>query len=73
MAETSNESSLGAAVTKGILIGIPFGLLIMSIVFWLLGSMDLPNAVAAAALPGTLLGVFAGGFTGVTIVTLKED
>src|SRR5690606_13041090 len=72
MAETSNESSLGAAVTKGILIGIPFGLLIMSIVFWLLGSTDLPNAVAAAALPGTLFAVSAGGFTGVTIVTLKE-
>ncbi|HEX6947334.1 MAG TPA: hypothetical protein VF246_08290 [Acidimicrobiia bacterium] len=70
MADASD--SMGHNVTRGILFGIPVGLVLMTILFWAQGDMDLLGALGAALLPGTLFGVFGGGFAGVAISMSKE-
>ena len=73
MAETPSEDSrMGASVTKGILIGVPAGTVLMTVVFWLLSDLDLLGAIGAALLPGVSFGVFAGGFAGMAMAMSKE-
>ncbi len=76
MAETEHDSTqdsnMGASITRGILAGIPAGMILMTLTFWLTSDLDLINAVGAALLPGISFGVFAGGFAGMAIAMSKE-
>lgn len=62
----SADSRVGKAVAKGVGIGLPLGVIGMTLVVWLITDLDLGDAFAAGLLPGIMFGVFAGGFTGVT-------
>ena len=66
MAETAEgqDRPPGAAVARGILIGLPAGLIFMISAIWLITDLDLGDSLAAGLLPGVLFGVFAGGFAG---------
>lgn len=67
MAETSDahDRRFGASVARGILIGLPLGLILMIGAVWLITDLDLGDSISAGLLPGVLFGVFAGGFAGV--------
>lgn len=47
-------------------IGIPIAIGFLTVVVWLITDLDLGDSFATGLLPGVLLGVFAGGFIGVT-------
>ncbi len=55
---------MAKAVGKGVIVGLPIALVGLTfIVQWMTGQ-DLPDSIATSLLPGTLLGVFFGGFVG---------
>jgi hypothetical protein len=60
------DSRMGKAVAKGVLIGFPVCLIGLTLAVWLITDLDLVDSFATALLPGILLGGFAGGFAGVT-------
>lgn len=63
-AEAAYDSKFGRAIALGALIGIPVMLVILTLGIWLATPKDLFDSIATALLPGTLLGVFGGGFAG---------
>lgn len=70
--DTGQDSNMGATITKGILFGVPVGMIVMILTFWLSTDLDFLNSVGAALLPGISFGVFAGGFAGMAIAMAKE-
>ncbi|MFO7299574.1 MAG: hypothetical protein DIU67_005210 [Actinomycetes bacterium] len=70
--ESGNNVSMAASITRGVLFGLPLAIGLLTILFWLQGDFDFLRALGAAALPGTLLGVFGGGFAGVAYAMAKE-
>jgi hypothetical protein len=60
------DSRMGKAVAKGVMIGFPVCLIGLTLAVWLITDLDLVDSFATALLPGILLGGFAGGFAGVT-------
>lgn len=70
--DSGQDSNMGAAITKGILFGVPFGMVVMILTFWLSSDLDFLHSVGAALLPGISFGVFAGGFAGMAIAMSKE-
>ena len=62
--EQSAEATLGYAVTKGIIIGLPVALVGLTLALFLFTDRSLGDAIVTAILPGVLLGVFGGGFAG---------
>ncbi len=65
--ERSAEASMGHAVTKGVLIGLPVALIGITLALFFFTEQDLGEAAVTAILPGVLLGVFGGGFAGMAI------
>lgn len=63
--EDGSDNRMGKAVTRGIAIGIPLALVLLTLGVWLITDQDLGDSVATSLLPGVLLGAFAGGFVGV--------
>ena len=61
-----DDSRIGKAVAKGVIIGFPVCLIGLTLAVWLITDLDLADSFATALLPGILLGGFAGGFAGVT-------
>ncbi len=61
-----DDSRLGKAVAKGVMVGFPVCLIGLTVAVWLITDLDLADSFATALLPGILLGGFAGGFVGVT-------
>lgn len=61
--EDNPDGSFGKAVGRGILIGLPAGVIGIIGILWLT-SGDFAEAFATGILPGVLFGVFAGGFVG---------
>ncbi len=55
---------MGKAISRGVIIGIPACLVVLTLGVWLITDLDVFDSFAAAALPGVLLGGFAGGFAG---------
>lgn len=56
---------MGKAILKGLAIGFPASLVILTVAIWLITDLDLGDSFATALLPGILFGGFAGGFAGV--------
>lgn len=69
--EQTPAARMGAAIIKGILIGIPTTLVGLSVGIWLITDLDPFDAIATALLPGVLLGAFGGGFAGMA-ATMTE-
>lgn len=55
---------MGHAIMRGMMIGVPVVLVLLTIGIWLMTDNDLGDSLATALLPGTLLGTFGGGFAG---------
>lgn len=55
---------LAKAVGKGVVMGIPIALIALTAAILAITRNDLADSFATAILPGTLLGVFFGGFVG---------
>lgn len=63
--ESSQDSRMGKAIVRGVMIGFPSAILFLTIVVYLITDLDLADSFATALLPGVLLGGFGGGFVGV--------
>jgi hypothetical protein len=70
--ESGQDNNMGASITRGILMGLPLGMIVMFLAFWLATDLDFLDSVGAALLPGISFGVFAGGFAGMAIAMAKE-
>lgn len=64
-ADSTRDSRMGKAILKGLAIGFPASLVILTVAIWLITDLDLADSFATALLPGILFGGFAGGFAGV--------
>ena len=62
--EQSEEATLGHAVAKGVIIGLPVALIGLSLALFLFTDRGLVDSIVTALLPGVLLGAFGGGFAG---------
>jgi hypothetical protein len=69
MSETESTSSdrMGKAIIKGVMIGMPVGIIGLTLAVFLITDNDLINSFATALLPGVLLGTFSGGFAGMAM------
>ena len=73
MSEATSENGLtpaarmGKAIARGVVFGVPACLALITIGVWLITDLDIADSFAAAALPGVLLGGFAGGFAGMAM------
>lgn len=63
--DSGRDARMGKAVIKGIAIGFPAAVAVLTLAIFLITDLDLADAFATAILPGILLGGFAGGFAGV--------
>ncbi len=64
-ADVARDARMGKAIIKGLAIGFPTTLVLLTLAVWLITDLDLADSFATALLPGILLGGFAGGFAGV--------
>lgn len=55
---------MGKAIARGIVIGVPASIVIMTLAVFLITDLSLSDSFATALLPGVLFGGFAGGFAG---------
>lgn len=69
--ESDQPDSMGPAIVRGILVGLPVSLIGLTFAIWLITDLDLGDSLVTALLPGILLGVFGGGFAGMAM-TMKE-
>jgi hypothetical protein len=69
--ESNGPDPMGAAILRGILIGIPTVLVALTFGIWAIADVDFFEALTTALLPGVLLGAFGGGFAG-TAMTMHE-
>ena len=63
--DTSLEPS-GKAIARGALIGVPIGIVGLTVAVRMITGLDLFECFATAIMPGVLLGAFGGGFVGMT-------
>lgn len=64
-ADSTRDARMGKAILKGLAVGFPASLVILTVAIWLITDLDLADSFATALLPGILFGGFAGGFAGV--------
>lgn len=64
-ADVTRDARMGRAIIKGVAVGFPVCLIVLTLAVWLITDQDLVDSFATALLPGILLGGFAGGFAGV--------
>lgn len=57
----------GKAITRGVVIGLPVGIVGLTLAVWLITDLDVFDSFATAIMPGVLLGAFGGGFVGMTM------
>jgi hypothetical protein len=62
---SSQDSRMGKAIARGVVIGFPVCLVGLTLAIWLITDLDIFESFTTALLPGILLGGFAGGFAGV--------
>jgi hypothetical protein len=67
----STPGRAGKAITRGVAIGLPVGIVAMTLAVWLITDLDIFDSFATAIMPGVLLGSFAGGFVG-TVTGMGE-
>ena len=63
--EITHAARMGKAIVRGLAIGFPLSLIVLTLAVWLITDLDLGDSFATAVLPGVLLGGFGGGFAGV--------
>ncbi|HLF59748.1 MAG TPA: hypothetical protein VI980_01045 [Acidimicrobiia bacterium] len=63
----TKEARTGKAVIRGVLVGLPLGIVGMTLAVWMITGLDAFDSFATAIIPGVLLGAFGGGFVGVTL------
>ena len=59
-----HEARMAKAITRDITIALPVALVFVTAVLMLFTERTLGDAVATALVPGVLIGVFFGGFSG---------
>jgi hypothetical protein len=69
--EGTGPDPMGAAILRGIMIGIPLVLVGLTLGIWAITDLDFFESLTTALLPGVLLGAFGGGFAG-TAMTMHE-
>lgn len=62
--EMTPAAIMGRAIVRGVIIGLPTAIVVLTIGVWLITDNGLGTSFATAILPGVLLGVFGGGFAG---------
>jgi len=62
----STPGKAGKAITRGVAIGLPVGIVGLTLAVWLITDLDIYDSFATAIMPGVLLGAFSGGFVGMT-------
>ena len=69
MTETdgAQDRRMGKAILRGIVIGLPVGIIGLTLAVFVITRNDLIDSFATAILPGILLGVFGGGFAGMAM------
>lgn len=60
----NQDLKMAKAVRGGVTVGLPVAIVGLTVIVRLITGQDFPDSFATAALPGTLLGVFFGGFVG---------
>lgn len=65
--EEGSDQQMGKAVSRGVTLGCPAGIVFLTLAVWLITGQSLGQSFTTALLPGVLLGGFAGGFIGLTI------
>jgi heme/copper-type cytochrome/quinol oxidase subunit 4 len=63
--EVTHGARMGKAIIRGVSIGFPVCVILLTLAVWLITDNNLADSFATALLPGILLGGFAGGFAGV--------
>ena len=69
--EATGPDPMGAAIMRGVMIGIPLVLVGLTLGILAITDLDFFEALTTALLPGVLLGAFGGGFAG-TAMTMHE-
>jgi heme/copper-type cytochrome/quinol oxidase subunit 4 len=64
-ADVTRDARMGKAILKGLAVGLPISIVLMTIAVWLITDLDLADSFATALWPAILFGGFAGGFAGV--------
>ena len=62
----STSGNTGKAITRWVAIGVPVGIVGLTLAVWLITDLDIFDSFATAIMPGVLLGAFSGGFVGMT-------
>lgn len=70
-AEVTAAARMGKAIIRGILIGLPVTLILLTISIYLITDNSWAVSAMTALLPGILLGTFGGGFVG--MATTMDD
>lgn len=65
--DSAQDGRMGKAILRGVMVGLPIGIIGLTLVVFLITDNDLVNSFATAILPGVLLGVFGGGFAGMAM------
>ncbi|HLF42366.1 MAG TPA: hypothetical protein VJA46_02420 [Acidimicrobiia bacterium] len=67
MAEHEPTGQTGKNITRGVAIGLPVGIVGLTLAVRLITGLDIYDSFATAIMPGVLLGAFGGGFVGMTV------
>jgi hypothetical protein len=65
----SQDARMGKAIARIAIVGIPAGILFMTLAVYFITDLDLGDSFATGFLPGVLFGGFASGFAG-TVMTM---
>ncbi len=64
--DSTNDGKMGKAILRGVGLGLPAAIVLLTAAVWLITDLDLGDSFATALLPGVMLGGLAGGFVGLT-------
>ncbi|HET7847036.1 MAG TPA: hypothetical protein VFL72_06045 [Acidimicrobiia bacterium] len=62
----SNSGNTAKSIASAVAIGLPVGIVGLTLAVWLITDLDIYDSFATAIMPGVLLGAFSGGFVGMT-------
>jgi len=63
----SNSGNTSKSIARAVAIGLPVGIVGLTLAVWLITDLDIYDSFATAIMPGVLLGAFSGGFVGMTM------
>jgi hypothetical protein len=62
----STSGNAAKSIARAVAIGLPVGIVGLTLAVWLITDLDIYDSFATAVMPGVLLGAFSGGFVGMT-------